>query len=100
MAETAMETTNSLKTQKTSEQRLRDAQTIKVALAEMACYRGAVAPIHYLNVFSARLAKENLVGVLVSLERLGEAEVREGETLLPSLGKILSNRPVRDSWES
>lgn len=72
---------------------------IKVALATMACYRGATVTPEYLNAFSARLAQEHLPGVLESLRRLGETPREEGETALPDLGTILKNRPIRSSWE-
>lgn len=93
-----VELEKSAKTGKTSAQLSQDSMTIMVALAQMACYRGAVAPPDYLTAFSRRLAQEHLAGVLVSLTKLGEQPQREGEKALPDLGTILVNRPTRDSW--
>lgn len=100
MGNAELVSTKSLKELKTFEERLDDEDKIKVALAEMAVHRGTFAPEHYLNVFSRRLAKEYLPGILAALEKISDMEPREGETLLPSIGKILNNRPVRDTWES
>jgi hypothetical protein len=92
-------TTGFFKPQKTSEQFSKDEHAITVALAEMCVYRQVVATQEYLQVFSQRLAQEHLPGVLASIRKLGEMKREEGETALPSLGTILSNRPIRMTWD-
>ena len=92
--------TSSPRAPKTSAERSRDSVTIATALAEMAYLRGSPAPPEYLEVFSRRLAREYLPGVLASLELLSARPRREGETALPDLGTILTNRPIRPTLQA
>lgn len=58
-------------------------------MTEANCFRGGEPTRKYLDIFSARLERENHEYVFKALEILGERERGEGETTLLDLASIL-----------
>lgn len=78
---------------------------IMAALVLMATERDGKASREYLKAIAAQLSREPLDEVLQAIGTLGRTERRQGETALPSLGRILreiaeQNHPHRFLRES
>ncbi len=67
-----------------------DQKLISAALTEAAIMRDAEASGAYLRVMATRLSTESVDIVLRAIRAVGEAERRQGEPGLPSLGRILA----------
>jgi len=68
---------------------LKPSDQIKMALTEMACFRGAKVDTVTLAFYSKRLVQENLEDVLAALRTLQDLPREEGDLAFPEVGAIL-----------
>jgi len=65
-------------------------EKIKMALAQMAMFRGARLDAKMLSLYAQRLSKERLEDVLAALTRIQDQPRQEGELSFPEVGAIIS----------